>query len=170
MQRDEFSAYVQARWPALVRTAVLLTGDRHAAEDLVQESLIKAAQHWHRLDGAPDAYIRRIMYTRSIDAWRWRRHQPDPVEVTERHTRAVPDGTDHVDLRLPLAGALRELSPGQRAVIVARFYEDRTEVETAALLGKSVSTIKSQSRDALARLRTVATDLAIHLGKEEVPR
>ncbi|WP_344083102.1 sigma factor [Nostocoides veronense] len=53
MQRDEFSAYVQARWPAPVRTAVLLTGDRHAAEDLVQESLIKAAQHWHRLDGAP---------------------------------------------------------------------------------------------------------------------
>lgn len=166
----DFAAYAHARWRALVRTATLLTGDPYAAEDLVQETLVRAAQRWSRIEGPPDAYVRRILYTRSIDAWRWRRHQPDPVEVTERRTAAVGDGTDAVDLRVRLGSALRELTPKQRAIIVLRFYEDRTEVDTAAMLGCSVSTVKSTTRDALARLRSRAPDLAVHLGHEEVCR
>ena len=67
--RQAFDAYVRDRWDPLLRTAALLTGDAGAAEDLVQESLVRAARHWHRVDpGAVDTYVRRVMYTRSIDA------------------------------------------------------------------------------------------------------
>lgn len=168
--RDAFEAYVRERWPALLRTAALLTGDAHAAEDLVQESLVRAARHWHRVDpGAVDAYVRRVMYTRSIDIWRWRRHQPDPVD-SATHEAARSDDSDDVATRLTLVEALSRLTPKQRAVLVARFYEDRTEVETARVLGCSVSTVKSQTRHALERLRVLAPELAHTFGREEAPR
>lgn len=173
--REAFDAYVRERWDPLLRTAALLTGDAHAAEDLVQESLVRAARHWHRVDpGAVDAYVRRVMYTRSIDAWRWRRRQPDPVDTSEQdggRARMVrPDGTDELATRLTLVNALLRLTPKQRAVLVARFYEDRTEVETARVLGCSVSTVKSQTRHALERLRVLAPELARTFGREEAPR
>ena len=67
--REAFDSYVRDRWEPLLRTAALLTCDAAAAEDLVQESLVRAARHWHRVDpGAIDSYVRRVMYTRSIDA------------------------------------------------------------------------------------------------------
>jgi RNA polymerase sigma-70 factor (sigma-E family) len=173
--RQEFDAYVQQRWEPLLRTAVLLTGDAHAAEDLVQESLVRAARHWHRVDpGAVDTYVRRVMYTRWIDAWRWRRHQPDPVDTTEqdgiRNVVAQDDGADALATRLTLLDALARLTPKQRAVLVARFYEDRTEVDAARVLGCSVSTVKSQTRHALERLRVLAPELAHTFGREEAPR
>ncbi len=168
--RQAFDSYVRERWDPLLRTAALLTGDASAAEDLVQESLVRAARHWHRVDpGAVDSYVRRVMYTRSIDAWRWRRHQPDPVDPM-RHERPGVDDTDDVATRLTLVGALSRLTPRQRAVLVARFYEDRTEVETARVLGCSVSTVKSQTRHALERLRVLAPELATTFGREEAPR
>ena len=168
--RQAFDAYVRERWDPLLRTAALLTGDASTAEDLVQESLVRAARHWHRVDpGALDAYVRRVMYTRSIDAWRWRRHQPDPVDPV-RYERAGADGAEDLVARLTLVDALGRLTPRQRAVLVARFYEDRTEVETAVLLGCSVSTVKSQTRHALERLRALAPELASTFGREEAPR
>lgn len=173
--RGAFEAYVRERWEPLLRTAALLTGDAHAAEDLVQESLVRAARHWHRVDpGAVDAYVRRVMYTRSVDAWRWRRRQPDPVDTSgtegSRHVVSRPDATDEAATRLTLLDALARLTPRQRAVLVARFYEDRTEVETARLLGCSVSTVKSQTRHSLGRLRVLAPELAHTFGREEAPR
>ena len=138
--REAFDAYVRERWEPLLRTATLLTGDAAAAEDLVQESLVRAARHWHRVDpGAVDAYVRRILYTRSVDAWRWRRHQPDPVDRCRARARPAPT------TRMPSPPAsrsptpCRRLTPRQRAVLVARFYEDRTEVDSrtgARLLGE----------------------------------
>jgi RNA polymerase sigma-70 factor (sigma-E family) len=170
--REAFDAYVRERWVPLLRTATLLTGDRHAAEDLVQETLVRAAQHWARVEPATaDAYVRRILYTRSVDAWRWRRHQPDPVDqAVHRETGHGCDEPDAVDVRLTLAGALRRLTPRQRAVLVARFYEDRTEADTARVLGCSVSTVKSQTRHALERLRVLAPELAATFGREEMLR
>ncbi len=171
--REAFDAYVRERWVPLLRTATLLTGDRHAAEDLVQETLVRAAQHWARVDPATaDAYVRRILYTRSVDAWRWRRHQPDPVDDAAHPDKAdrLAEHTDAVDARLTLAEALRRLTPRQRAVLVARFYEDRTEVDAARVLGCSVSTVKSQTRHALERLRVLAPELAATFGREETLR
>jgi RNA polymerase sigma-70 factor (sigma-E family) len=170
--QEAFDAYVRQRWVPLLRTATLLTGDRHAAEDLVQETLVRAAQHWSRVEPATaDAYVRRILYTRSVDAWRWRRHQPDPVDHAEHSERTrVGSASDAVDVRLTLADALRRLTPRQRAVLVARFYEDRTETDTARVLGCSVSTVKSQTRHALERLRVLAPELAATFGAEEPVR
>jgi len=171
--REAFDVYVRERWVPLLRTATLLTGDRHAAEDLVQETLVRAAQHWSRVEPATaDAYVRRILYTRSVDAWRWRRHQPDPVDLAS-HPEPVEGFTespDAVAARLTLAEALSRLTPRQRAVLVARFYEDRTEVDAARVLGCSVSTVKSQTRHALERLRVLAPELAATFGREEVVR
>ncbi|NHA69373.1 SigE family RNA polymerase sigma factor [Phycicoccus flavus] len=167
--RSGFDDYVRERWQPLVRTAALLTGDRHSAEDLAQEALARAAQHWHRVDPATaDAYVRRILYTRSVDAWRWRRHQPDPAEPGP--DASSPDCSVDADTRLTLADALRRLTPRQRAVLVVRFYEDRTEVQAAAILDCSVNTVKSQTRHALARLRELAPELAETFGREEVSR
>lgn len=169
--REAFDAYVRERWAPLLRTAMLLAGDRHSAEDLVQETLIRAAQHWSRVDPATaDAYVRRILYTRSVDAWRWRRHQPDPVDVTVDERRTATGDPDVVEARLTLAAALRRLTPRQRAVLVARFYEDRTEVQTARVLGCSVNTVKSQTRHALERLRVLAPELADTFGRKEIVR
>ena len=171
--REAFDAYVRERWAPLLRTATLLTGDRHAAEDLVQETLVRAAQHWSRVEPATaDAYVRRILYTRSVDAWRWRRHQPDPVDRAEHDAVAsqMGVGADAVDTRLTLAEALARLTPRQRAVLVARFYEDRSEVDAARVLGCSVSTVKSQTRHALERLRVLAPELAATFGREEIVR
>jgi len=170
--REVFDAYVRDRWEPLVRTAALLTGDAHAAEDLVQESLVRAAQHWHRVDpGAVDAYVRRVMYTRSIDTWRWRRRQPNPVDTSApnflAHHTGVRDDADDLATRLTLLEALARLTPRQRAVLVARFYEDRTEVDAARVLGCSVNTVKSQTRHALGRLRALAPELASTFGREE---
>jgi RNA polymerase sigma-70 factor (sigma-E family) len=171
--QQAFDAYVRERWAPLLRTAMLLTGDRHSAEDLVQEALVRAAQHWSRVEpGTADAYVRRILYTRSVDAWRWRRHQPDPVDAAA-HPEALDRTTetpDAVATRLTLAEALRRLTPRQRAVLVARFYEDRTEVQAARVLGCSVNTVKSQTRHALERLRVLAPELAETFGREETVR
>ena len=66
----DFHAFVVARTPALSRTAYLLTGDAQLAEDLVQTALFKAARAWHRIDGQPEAYVRRILYTQNVSWWR----------------------------------------------------------------------------------------------------
>jgi RNA polymerase sigma-70 factor (sigma-E family) len=158
---EEFELWVQARGGALARSAYLLTGDAHLAEDLLQETLTRVAQKWRKVvrEGSPDAYARRVMHNLAIDAWRRRRARPSEVlAATPPELAGRGDATD-VERRVVLRDALARLTPRQRAVLSLRFYEDLTEVETAAVLGCSVSTVKSTARDALAKLRAVAPDL-----------
>jgi RNA polymerase sigma-70 factor (sigma-E family) len=153
-----FDSYVAARYPALVRTATLLTGDPHEAEDLVQGALVKAVGVWRRIVDDPEPYVRRIMVNDNIS--RWRRHRGRTVvsgDPAGTHDRPVPE--EPVEARLDLAAALGTLAPRQRTVVVLRYFEDLTERETAALMGIAVGTVKSQTRDALARLRRVLPDL-----------
>jgi RNA polymerase sigma-70 factor (sigma-E family) len=161
---EEFERFVQTRSVGLLRAAYLLTGDRHLAEDLLQDCLSRVAQHWDSVsrEGNPEAYTRRVLYHRAIDGWRTRRRRltvvGQPLDDSVR-----PDGGDPFgdsDRRLLLRAALGRLTAKQRAVLVLRFYEDRTEAETAAILGWSVSTVKTSTRGALARLRTSAPELA----------
>ena len=168
---EDFDDYVRARWLPLLRTATLLTGDRHAAEDLVQDALARAAQRWTVIAEAdsPDAYVRRILYTRSVDTWRRTRREPRASEHVA-WSSASPDTTATTDTRVTLEAALRRLTPKQRAVLVLRFYEDRSEVESARVLGCSVNTVKSQTRHALGRLRELAPELAATFGRQEVSR
>lgn len=157
--RASFEEYVRTRTPALSRIAYLVTGNAHDAEDLVQSALEKAATRWQHLDD-PEAYLRRVIYTKAVSRWRYLRARP-----AETLTDAPPERsnqTDHHadhDTRIVLAAALRRLTPKQRAVLVLRFYEDRTEVEAAVVLGVSTGTVKSQTRHALRRLREVAPEL-----------
>ncbi len=151
---DTFDEYVAARYATLTRTAYLLCGNHHDAEDLVQTALVKAVGVWKRIEGSPDAYVRRILVNENVS--RWRRHKGREV-LTDRtpETTTSDDRSDSLALRSALAG----LAPRQRAVVVLRYYEDLTERETAEILGIAVGTVKSQARDALARLRQALPDL-----------
>ncbi|RJS47078.1 SigE family RNA polymerase sigma factor [Nocardioides cavernaquae] len=148
----DFEEYVAARMPALLRTAYLLTGHHQDAEDLVQMALIKVVPRWRRIADRPDPYVRKVLVHEHVSRWRNRRWR-------EVHTDRVPETAEPApghDDRLSLQAGLAALAPRQRAVIVLRYYEDLTERETAEALGISVGTVKSQARDALARLRVGA--------------
>ncbi|HEX5017293.1 MAG TPA: SigE family RNA polymerase sigma factor [Actinomycetes bacterium] len=166
---DRYAGYrefVDSRGGALLRTACLLTGDRTEAEDALQDALVKAAMKWPRInrDGNPEPYVRQILYTVTIDRWRWRnRRAPEQLGIS--HDRAVEgDPGGDVDRRLMVSAALAKLTPRQRQVLVLRFYEDRTESQTAQTMRCSVSTVKSQTRLALQRLRELAPELAEAVG------
>jgi RNA polymerase sigma-70 factor (sigma-E family) len=153
--RHAFDDFVRARTPALARTAYLLTGDAHLAEDLVQTALFKAARAWHRIEGDPEPYVRRILYTQNVSWWRRRRLRETSLTSYDDAAAAAPDS----DLRLSLETALARLTERQRTVLVLRFFEDLTEVQTAHALGIGAGTVKSTTREALARLRAVAPHL-----------
>lgn len=154
---DEFRRFTAARWPGLVRTAYLLTGDLGHAEDLAQTALIKAYRSWHRVRGVDDvdAYVRKIL----INANRSRFRAKRPVEysvATVPEPPAGPDANPAVEERDVLFAALAGLPPRQRAIVVLRYWEDLAESEVAVLLGCSVGTVKSQASRALAKLRADA--------------
>jgi RNA polymerase sigma-70 factor (sigma-E family) len=144
---------------ALLRSAYLLTGDLHRAEDLVQEALVKVALRWPRLrEGNPTAYARTVVVRDNISWWRRRRET------------AVPDHDDvagvssDAETALVVRRALARLTPAQRAVLVLRHFDDLSERETAAVLGVSVGSVKSQNAAALARLRGGAPELLDLIG------
>lgn len=156
----EFTSFVRARGPALIRTAYLLIGDQHLAEDLVQTALAKTHLAWRRLrdTGHAEAYTRKIMYHQVI-SW-WRRHRSREVVTDTIPEPGVVDA-DFGALRMTMLAALDVLPPKQRAVIVLRFYDDLTERETAEQLGCSIGTVKSYTARALQRLRREAPQLGI---------
>jgi RNA polymerase sigma-70 factor (sigma-E family) len=151
---DDFAEFVAARSGALLRTAYLLTGDHQDAEDLVQTALIKAVPKWGQVR-EHEPYVRRILVNESISRWRRGRWRETPVAALREDP--LP-GLD-VDQQLVLRQALARLAPRQRAVIVLRYFDDLTEAQTADALGIAVGTVKSQARDALARLRALVPDL-----------
>ena len=168
VSEDSFDAFVRVRSRALARLAFLLTGDPHHAEDLVQTALARAAVQWPRLED-PEAYVRRVLYTQAVSWWRVRRRRPPEVLVDAPPDRAATTGTDP-DLRILLGSALAKLTRKQRAVLVLRFYEDRSESETAELLSVGVGTVKSQTRHALRRLRELAPELmSARVDREPTP-
>lgn len=150
-EEAEFDGFVVARSQALVRSAYLLTQDESLAEDLVQTALTKAWFAWRRIED-PEAYVRRIMVTTSASWWRrrWVRETPtDGLSMELERTGAEPSGVGDQDLW----NAIGRLPRRQRTVVVLRYLEDRTEADTADLMGCSVGTVKSQCAKALAKLR-----------------
>jgi RNA polymerase sigma-70 factor (sigma-E family) len=156
-----FTLWASDRQLALLRTAVLLTGDHHRAEDLVQDALTKVAARWGRLrDQAPEAYARQVIVRTNISWWRKRRREvvADPGE------RPVAGGEPSADRRILLDHALSRLTPRQRSTVVLRYYDDLSERDTAEVLGVSVGTVKSTTHDALRRMRALSPELADLLG------
>ena len=147
-----FEEFVASRGRDLWRSAWLLTGDAHKAEDLVQAALLKCWPRWSSIaiDGAVEAYVRRAMVTTYTDWWRrkWRSELP---------TETLPEGIDTaayaVEERQDALVALAALPRGQRAVLVLRFYDDLTVAQTAEILGVTEGTVKSQTSRALDALR-----------------
>ncbi|MFT4263125.1 MAG: SigE family RNA polymerase sigma factor [Nocardioides sp.] len=167
-EEEEFAAFAEAAWAPLYRRALLLLGDYGQAEDLTQTALAKAYVHWRRLR-SPDAafgYTKAIMLNEARALWRqasWGREWP---------TADLPDGrvSDDPALRPAVLDALRELAPRQRAAIVLRYYEDLTVEQTARALGCAVGTVKSQTSDALAKLRLLLGDPALEDATSEGQR
>lgn len=155
----EFTSWLTAREPALQRTAHLLTGDVHSAQDLVQTTLAKLYLKWEhvRNAGNVDAYARKVLVNEYRTAWR------RPVRRAEKVVELVPDvpapeppaydGSHEAVWRFVCS-----LPPKQRAVVVLRFYEELTEAEIADLMGISIGTVKSQSSRAIATLRAQLPD------------
>lgn len=153
--RDEdFAAWVAARRGHLYRSAYLLGGDHHRAEDVVQTALAKLYVAWPRVvrTSTPDAYARRVVVNAHLDETRrpWRRERVGLP--TAQPEAAAPTGLDP-EARDLLMTALRDLGPRQRAVVVLRHLWGLSVADTAVELGISEGTVKSQTSDGLARLR-----------------
>lgn len=160
---DAYVEYVRGRALALRRTAYHLCGDWHDAHDLVQAALVRLYRYWGRARAAdaPDAYARRILvnvYLQQRRSW-WARRV---VPVAE--PRDAPAADAGSDGRLDLMAALARISPGQRAVLVLRYWEGLDVAETAAALGCSAGTVKSQTAYAIAALRRLMPD---YVGRAE---
>ena len=162
VDRDtDFTAYLEARQARLLRTAYLITGDQHQAEDLLQTSLAKLYLAWDKVRerGSVDAYVRRIMVNENNSLWRrsWKRRELATGEVPE--VAPVHDEYDE-GLGAAVWATVQTLPRKARTVVVLRYYEQLTEAETADLLGISVGTVKSQTSRALATLRERAPELS----------
>jgi RNA polymerase sigma-70 factor (sigma-E family) len=145
-----FDAFVRARLPALLRFAYALTGDPHTAADLVQDALERTGMRWSRIErqGNPEGYVRRAILNGRVSRWRKHRRETLVDCIPERLTSYEAPSRDDELWQL-----LATLPPGQRAVLVLRYYEDMSEVQIAATLGCSPGTVKSQSNKAIAKLR-----------------
>lgn len=149
-----FEAYVTARGAALVRFAMLLTGDDHRAEDLVQDALTRAYLRWSRIRRAdnPDVYLRRLVINGSRSWWRRmaNRETPGPMPAE----RAAPgDLGDETAARDELWRLIVALPHQQRAVIVLRYYEDLDDATIAQILECTPATVRTHAMRALHKLR-----------------
>lgn len=149
-----FDEFVDARRPALLRTAYLLAGNHHDAEDLVQTTLLRVVPKWSRIAADPEPYVRRVLARESVTRWRRRRWRERVVDAMPEVSAVGPTSD-----RVALLRALARLSPRQRAVLVLRYLDDQTEAATAEALGISLGTVKSHAREGLARLRELAPAL-----------
>jgi len=153
----EFAAWMATAQPRLLRTAYLLCGDHHGAEDLVQTALAKVYLSWHKVHQreAIDGYARRVLVNEHNSLWRraWRRREVS-TDVTPEHVTSHDRYDDGTADRL--WEFVQTLPRKQRAVVVLRYYEQLSNTEIAETLGISVGTVKSQASRALATLRTAA--------------
>ncbi|WP_406291595.1 SigE family RNA polymerase sigma factor [Embleya sp. NBC_00896] len=149
----EFKEFVLGARTRLLRTAYLLTGDHHRAEDLVQTALIRVYKRWRRIDRSvgAEAYTRRVVVNLH-NSW-WRRKSSREQSRAELPEWAGRNAHALVELHTDMWAALATLSPRTRAVLVLRYYEDLPEVEVARILGSPVGTVKSQHSRGLAQLR-----------------
>ncbi|MCP2327126.1 RNA polymerase sigma-70 factor (sigma-E family) [Hamadaea flava] len=151
-----YADFVEVAWPRHLRLALLLTGDRWQAEELLQDSLVRIYERWRRLSRTDDlhAYLRKVLVNNHTSIWRRRRRENLVHEVPDR-----PGPSDDFSAEaLAVRDALRSLPPKQRAVVVLRHYEDLPEREIARVLGCSPGTVKSQHSKALAKLRHVMSE------------
>lgn len=157
---EQFTELVQGAWASLYRTAYLMLGDHAEAEDLVQTALAKTYATWHRVRDVDAAvgYARTVLVNTASSWFRrrsWRNERP--TEHLPETAYEHPDAGD----RPTVIAALALLPARQRAVIVLRYYEDLSVAQVAGALGCSEGTVKSQTSEALAKLRVRLGDTVI---------
>ncbi|GAA4701858.1 SigE family RNA polymerase sigma factor [Nocardioides conyzicola] len=155
--RRAFDEFVATSADRLVRTAYLLCGDRGHAEDLVQTALLRTARRWRTARRQPEAYARRVVVNLSKDRWRDLARRPAEAPLEGAEATASIGVVDGLLDRDELLRATAQLPSGQRAVLVLRYFDDLSVEETAATLGCSTGTVKSQTSRALDRLRVALT-------------
>ncbi|MEV6731405.1 MULTISPECIES: SigE family RNA polymerase sigma factor [unclassified Streptomyces] len=157
-QEGEYLEFVTARAKALYRSAyVLAAGDTHLAEDLVQEVFSRVYVHWNRVAGAdsPAAYAQTVLVRTFLSLRRRRSTGERPIaNMPDSAASSGPDAA----LRLTLLDALGQLPPRDRAVLLLRYWEDRSIEETAQMLKLSSSAVRSQGTRALGKLRALLGD------------
>ena len=151
----DFASYVAARRPALLRWARAVAGDPHSAEDLLQDSLVRVLPRWDclRERAATDAYVRRTI-TRQYVSWQrqpWRRDEVASDDLPETVADVGP--RPPVDPSGRLWDLVAALPPQQRAAVALRYYEQLSVAETAAVLGCSTGTVKSNTSRGIEALR-----------------
>ncbi len=161
-QADEesFRRFAVAHAGKLRRSAYLLCGDWHRADDHAQAVFVALHRHWRRIRDreALDAWVRRTLVRAIVDESRrpWRRERATAEPRSDRD--GVPAASDAVDTRHVLVDGLRAVPPRQRAVLVLRYLDGLDVAGTAAALGCSEGTVKSQTAHGLAALRAVLGD------------
>ncbi|PZF91694.1 SigE family RNA polymerase sigma factor [Micromonospora deserti] len=158
--RRQFTEYFAARREKVRRTAYLICGDWHWADDLTQAAFIRLATAWRRIRDpqALDAFVRTCLVRAYLAETRrvWRRRERTVAELPE--LAGVDDAAESVARRLLFERALGQVPPRQRVTLVCRFYQGLDVAETAAVLGCSEGTVKSQTARGLAALRRVLGD------------
>jgi RNA polymerase sigma-70 factor (sigma-E family) len=156
VEDTEFERFVAARSRALYRSALLLTTSTHAAEDLVQTTLTKAYAAWPRVRAADDpvAYVHGML----IKAFLSERRRRSSTELVVAAPADRPATAADPSERLALMAALRDLAPLDRAVVVLRFWEDRSVADTARSLGLTEAAVKNRSLRTLGTLRGLLSD------------
>lgn len=154
-QPGEFEEFARARTPQLLRSAWLLCGDRHGAEDLVQETLAKVYVRWHRRLGArienPAAYAQTALVRTFLSSRR--RRSSGELPYADVPEQVGVDHADATDLRSVLVQALEGLAPLDRAVLVLRYLEDLSVAEVADRMGTSPGAVRTRASRALDRIR-----------------
>ncbi|MER5468591.1 SigE family RNA polymerase sigma factor [Streptomyces sp. NPDC002935] len=170
---EEFQSFVIGRWPRLMRTAFLLTGEQHAAEDLVQTTLEQVYVAWRRVGAAdePEAYVRRVMINAHARKHRRKLKEFLAPKDDSDLTHELPDSGDPIaraDDRGALLTALAQLPPRQREAVVLRYWEDLSESQTAEAMGCSVGAVKSNAAKGIAKLRVIPglADTVAHGGRK----
>ncbi|MFF1641116.1 SigE family RNA polymerase sigma factor [Streptomyces sp. NPDC058246] len=170
---EEFQSFVIGRWPRLMRTAFLLTGEQHAAEDLVQSTLEQVYVAWRRVGAAddPEAYVRHVMINAHARKHRRKLKEFLAPKDDSGLTYELPDSGDRIaqaDDRSALLKALSELPARQREAVVLRYWEDLSESQTAEAMGCSVGAVKSNAAKGIAKLRAIPglAEMVTHGGQK----
>lgn len=160
MDDTEFEEFALARTPQLYRSAWLMCGDRHSAEDLVQETLAKVYVRWRRPFGGridnPAAYAQTALVRTFLSSRR--RRSSTELSYADLPDRPAADPVEGRVVRLALLEALAALAPADRAVLVLRYLDDLGVEEVATVMGVSPGAVRNRSMRALARIRPLVGD------------
>ena len=162
MDTDDYVAFVAARWPALVRSVMLLGATRPEAEDVVQTALESCLRSWRRVRAVDDldAYVYRSVVNAFAKSRKRRWWGERPTERLPESAVAAPE-LDRATTSPTVLAALRRLTPEHREVLVLRFFADLSEQQVAATLAIPAGTVKSRTSRALDQIAADATLAAL---------